>query len=304
MLRLRMSRRSSTLEYRDKAARTVGGAAVRSDHRSSRPLGIAAIAVAMILATSAQWASASASQPITAGFTNFRSGLAPLLNARTWILEGTKLANGACRYKNVNDESVVPPGGWEERTIALDPDGCRKLIEAGTPTDLSPGGGKGDAQASASVAADPSEAGRAGVQPLASGTKTAYIRIFWMDPANIKVNQDVTQVHWSYNGSTVSGAYANGYWSWFEPTHWAQYGSSLTAAYQSGNTSIKGTTTSDFFNSWFCRPLPIVYTHYYYVRMWGHKDGTATWSQSSDSIDECFPFHWDKLTAYGAFPGF
>jgi hypothetical protein len=38
--------------------------------------------------------------------------------------------------------------------------------------------------------------------------------------------------------------------------------------------------------------------------MWGHKDGTATRSQSSDSIDECFMFHWDKITAYGAFPGF
>lgn len=53
----------------------------------------------------------------------------------------------------------------------------------------------------------------------------------------------------------------------------------------------------------FCWPLPTVYTHYYYVRMWGHPNGTATWSQSSDSVDECFPFHWDKLTAYGAFPG-
>lgn len=41
-----------------------------------------------------------------------------------------------------------------------------------------------------------------------------------------------------------------------------------------------------------------------YVRIWGHKDETATWSQSSDSIDGCFRFHSDKITAYGAFPGF
>jgi hypothetical protein len=30
------------------------------------------------------------------------------------------------------------------------------------------------------------------------------------------------------------------------------------------------------------------------------RDGTA----SHDSIDECVMFHWDKITAYGAFPGF
>jgi hypothetical protein len=47
-----------------------------------------------------------------------------------------------------------------------------------------------------------------------------------------------------------------------------------------------------------------VYTHYYYVRMWGHNNGTATWSQSSDSVGECLPLHFDKITAYGAFPGF
>ncbi len=124
-----------------------------------------------------------------------------------------------------------------------------------------------------------------------------------MDPANIKVNQDVTQVHWSYNGSTVSSAYANGYFNWFTFTQWSKISSSLTAAYQSGNTSILGTTTSDH-KSTFCVPLPTTYTHYYYVRMWGHANGTAPWSQSSDSVDECFPFHWDKITAYGAFPGF
>ena len=123
-----------------------------------------------------------------------------------------------------------------------------------------------------------------------------------MDPVNLKVNQDVTQVHWSYNGSTVSGAYANGFFNWW--SGWSKIGSTVTAAYQAGNTSILGTTTSDYKNSNFCWPGPTTYTHYYYVRMWGHANGTATWSQSSDSIDECLPFHWDKITAYGAFPGF
>lgn len=278
---------------------------MKSNQNFARRLRVAAVSAAMILTMSPSWSGASASEPSLAGFSYFRTGLAPLLNARTSILQGTKLANGACRYKNVSQASVVPSGGWEERSIALDPDRCRKLLEAGTPTDLSPGGGEGDAQASASVAADPSEAAGAGVQPLTSGTQNAYIRIFWMDPVSLKVNQDVTQVHWSYNGSTVSGAYATGYWNWLYATGWLKAASTVTAAYLSGNTAVLGTTTSDFVNGTFCPwPLPIVWTHYYYVRMWGQRDGTATWSQSSDSVDECFPFHWDKITAYGAFPGF
>ncbi len=69
-----------------------------------------------------------------------------------------------------------------------------------------------------------------------------------MDPVNLKVNQDVTQIRWSYNGSTVSGASANGYWNWLIATQWSKIAGSLTAAYQSGNTSILGTTTSDFKN--------------------------------------------------------
>lgn len=168
---------------------------------------------------------------------------------------------------------------------------------------MTPAGTNGNESSNSVATPSPSGGAADALSALSSGSQTAYIRIFWMDPANIKVNQDVTQVHWSYNGSTVSSAYANGYFNWFTFTQWSKISSSLTAAYQSGNTSILGTTTSDH-KSTFCVPLPTTYTHYYYVRMWGHANGTAPWSQSSDSVDECFPFHWDKITAYGAFPGF
>jgi hypothetical protein len=262
---------------------------------------LVAISLGLILASAASW-SAAAAEPSTAGFSYFRSGLTPLVNGRKWILQGTKLADGSCEYKYVNDETVVPPGGWEERSIALDPARCRKLMEEGTPTDLLAASKGGDAGPSDSATAYPTQSG-GDVQALASGSQTAYIRVRWLDPINIRVNGDVTQIHWSYNGSTVSGAYANGFWAWNADTGWSMYAHSVTAAYQSGNTSVLGTTTSDFKNLTFCDPFPDVYAHYYYVRMWGHKDGTATWSQSSDSVHECFTFHTDTLSAYGAFPG-
>jgi hypothetical protein len=258
------------------------------------------------LAVSAPWSLTSASGPSTAGFSFFRSGLAPLLNAQSWILQGTKLANGACRYRNVNTETEVPKGGWEERTIALDPTRCRKLVEAGTPTTLSAGSDEGMASLSA-VATPPSPSGgnASAVQPNSiQSTQSAYIRIFWMDPINLKVNQDVTQINWTSNGTTVSNGSTNGFWNWLTTTHWQLLDDSATNAYGPGSTYFIGQTTSNFFNSWFCAPLPNVYTHYYDVRMWGHPNATATWAQASDTIDECAPFHWDKITAYGAFTGF
>jgi hypothetical protein len=119
--------------------------------------------------------------------------------------------------------------------------------------------------------------------------------------ANLKVIQDVTRVRpWSYNGPTRVLVPTARNWRTCTRTRIA---STVTAAYQSGNASILGTTKADF-KSTFCAPFRRPIPTYYYVRMWGHNNGTATWSQSSDSIDECFPFHWEKITAYGAFSGF
>ncbi len=135
------------------------------------PSGIRRTSSGMVLATAAPW-SAAAAEPSTAGFSNFRSGLGPLLNARKSILQGTKLSNGACRYQNVNDETLVPPGGWGERTIALDPVRCRKLIEAGTPTDLSPESTGGDLGLTESATAYPPESTEAAQALATSGTQT------------------------------------------------------------------------------------------------------------------------------------
>ena len=47
----------------------------------------------------------------------------------------------------------------------------------------------------------------------------------------------------------------------------------------------------------------VVHTYYFYVRMWGHPNGTATRDQSSDSVDECIALHVDIESAYGQWPG-
>jgi len=51
-------------------------------------------------------------------------------------------------------------------------------------------------------------------------------------------------------------------------------------------------------NSWFCQPQPTTWTYYFYVRVYGHANGTATISQSSDTVNDCLPLHVDVVTGY------
>lgn len=48
----------------------------------------------------------------------------------------------------------------------------------------------------------------------------------------------------------------------------------------------------------FCVGLPTTYIYYYYNRVWGHANGTATRAQSSDSIDECIILHSNVFAGY------
>lgn len=273
--------------------------------RRTRTASAVALAVAFVLTASAAWTSTSAVALNTAGFQHWRTDLAPLANAQTWIVQGRMLGNGACRYRNTNTEKEVPAGGWVERTVALDPIRCRKLVEAGNPTE--PSQRTTDQSASSSSVSSPAlTSDPAPEQELSIlSTQSAWIRSSWLDVANLHVNDDVTQVNWTSNGTTVSNGSSNGYFSWLQATGWQKLADSNTSTYGPGYSYIQGETTSSFGNATFCPwPLPDVFTYYFYVRMWGHPNGTATWSQSSDSIDECFPFHTEKVSGYGPFPGF
>ena len=61
--------------------------------------------------------------------------------------------------------------------------------------------------------------------------------------------------------------------------------------------AFRGQTRSTFKNSFVCSNPP-TYTYYLYNRVYGHKNGTATISQSSQTYDDCLPLHVFILTGY------
>ena len=120
-----------------------------------------------------------------------------------------------------------------------------------------------------------------------ASTKGAWQRVIWRDPVGILTTADVTQINWTYNGTTVSGGGTTGAWQLNTASKWQLTAKSLTQLYGPGSSYYRGQSTATFYNDFFCDPFPPVHTYYYYNRMWGHPNGTATRSQSSDSVDEC-----------------
>lgn len=181
------------------------------------------------------------------------------------------------------------------RTIAIDVAGCRKLVEEGTPTAFPI-----DATVSREITTvDGSRAGAV----VGASTKSAWQRVIWRDAVGLLVNAVMVQITWTYNGSTESTGSTTGAWQFNTATKWQLTAKTLTELYGAGSSHYRGQATATFYNGYFCNPLPPVYTYYYYVRMWGHPNGTATRAQSSDSVDECLPLHVDIESAYGTWPG-
>lgn len=215
------------------------------------------------------------------------------------MLQGTKLANGACRYKYPAGPQVIPADGWEMRTVAVDMDGCRKLLEEGTPSALTvsePAAGTTVTEQLPVITA-----GKAGttLQAAATSSRSAWQRALWKDPVGVMMTNDATQITWAYNGATVSSGNAAGWW--YNIPTWSRVSNSVTQGFFSG--AFRGQTVSKFQSS-FCQGLPTVYTYYYYYynRVYGHADGTSTRSESSDSVDECLPFFKYVQAGYGTYP--
>lgn len=262
---------------------------------SMRPRSVAYVLSAILLASLV--ARATPVSAIEQGWQHYRTGLAPLAGAKQWILRGTKQTNGACRYSYPSKPTEIPESGWVVRTVAIDVAGCRKLFEEGAPSAF-----LSDASATTETASVGGSSPSDGLIAAAS-TRSAWQRVIWRDLGGVLVNAVMVQVNWTYNGSSVSGGSTNGAWQLNTASKWQLTAKGLTQLYGSGSSYYRGQGTATFYNDYFCNPLPPVRTYYYYVRVWGHPNGTSTRSQSSDSVDECLALHVDIESAYGQWPG-
>lgn len=266
-------------------------------HRRNKGLFRAALGLLAVLLFPTAGAAATPQGVTDDGLSSRLQGLPPLIDGRTWIVQGTKLANGACGYRYPTKAAAIPTAGWEVRSIAIDMKTCRKLMEEGTPTSFAT-----DGAGVASVMSVVDDGSATSTQALTTSTKDAWQRVIWRDLPGLLLNADLTQITWNYNGSTVSGGVTVGGWSWNTATQWQLTAHSGSDSYGPGSSYYFGRTTSTFSNTFFCGGN-LVRTFYYNNDMWGHPNGTATRSQNSDTLNECLPVHIDIQSAYGKWPG-
>jgi hypothetical protein len=263
-------------------------------------------------ATILTFAGAPSAGAATPTFAIVQPAQVPLAGARTWVLQGVKLPDGWCRYSYPSQPVEIPAAGWALRSIAIDMRTCRKLMEEGTPTAAPPASDEqfrtiaqtigGDAPTGPSATASSALASGVTSALAVSSTKGAWLFIGYRDPVNLLLTADVTQINWVYNGSTVSSGTTTGVWKLFTPTNWHLDFKTLTQLFGPGASYYRGQTTSQMSND-ICPGDTLTYTKYFYNRVWGHPNGTATRDYSSDAVNECLPFGFDLQSAYGQYPG-
>ena len=209
------------------------------------------------------------------------SPVVSLAETRTWDLQGEKLKGGGCRYVDEEEVQEIPEEGWARITIAVDPTKCRKRMQEGTPTDSN------EFRKAAGIDAAPE-------QSLLASRRGAWQAVLFYDIANLHLTTQSTQIYWTYNGSTVSngtttaGCVRNYTW-------WTIDYCTPSQSYPAG--TYRGQSVARFHSN-FCVGLPTTYIYQYYNRVWGHPNGTATRSQSSDSNDECIILHSAVFAGY------
>jgi hypothetical protein len=242
----------------------------------------------------------AAEQPVT-GFQYLRVGSPALVDATRWVLQGKKQRDGSCDYQYPSQERELPENGWVLRSIGINTSTCTKLMEEGSPAEplalsADPAGGTSTSTSLPTL----SKSGSDNAQGLAAtSTRGAWQLVSWLDIASLKTSWDHTQIYWTYNGTSVLSGNTAGRWWWLDFTGWRLVaGSNVISQRFESDGAFRGQTKATMRNPTFCAPFPTTYTYYYYNRVYGHANGTATISQSSDSVNDCVALHVDIVTAY------
>jgi hypothetical protein len=218
----------------------------------------------------------------------------PLIMARQWVLQGTKTTSGGCSFSVPTEQTPLPESRWVVRSIAIDPDACTKLMEEGIPT-YDPPAIDGATFIDASQIQDDSDA-----LAIGGSTRSAWQWVGYKDIPGLTTTYDVTEITWGYDGSNVYSGSVKQYNAWWIYTGWEKVYAYKSGSLEPSGDYYLGNTWAKFKNSVFC-PGSTVYTYYYYNKMWGYPDGTATRSWSSDTINDCLRLFEEVYSAYGQY---
>lgn len=227
----------------------------------------------------------------------------PLLDSRLLTLKGQPTATGVCQFAFPvltlgPDEEVV-----QARQISTDYTDCTTVVEIGIPIGDAPdplAKTEGESETLEAVAEGGPQGGVDLVPPgelrreiaAASGTSSAYYRVWWEDIVNWRVNEAKSNIAWSYNGSCVTSASGSLTPYWLTTTGWTKTYSGVWIT--TGCSSRKVYSVVIYKNGAFCWPGD-VFTYYNNVTVRGTAtNGLSGWYDATwtDSPIGCPPLHF------------
>lgn len=185
-------------------------------------------------------------------------------------------------------ESTMPPDApegviYEERETAYDETNCTLTTESGKQLVPDPER-KGyvtedaevDALVSERVASFLGEVSTTPVvSPMASSTKSAYLKTYYEDAVTLDLNSVTARVKWTYNGScvTASSNHTASY-KWLTKTHWQKDYSTLTSKRTCGEAYTRA--VAHFSNPPGFLGCATTYTTHQPTKIAGQKNGSYT----------------------------
>jgi hypothetical protein len=206
---------------------------------------------------------------------------AQLLNAKTVMVRGTRLAAGGCQYSG---SASVAPGetAVEQDEIAEDPATCTMTLVEGRPATVPAAPNPpGTSTKSGHAIASPAPVGARSLARVSSTHSAGYSKTRFEDPVGIDVNSVKNAVDWVWNGSSVSNGSCSYAYGWLSGDGWGLHENNFFCRYDGSPLQLHSSSYVHYKNGIFCIGFD---TDTYYNRnnAYGQRNGTllGTWNTS------------------------
>jgi hypothetical protein len=227
-----------------------------------------------------------------------------LANSSRQTIQGTRTADGGCRWTPPALQLEPSQDVIESRQVSADWDTCTSVIETGTPVHASdpdiPDGSSENVSAGTDPESEPEpqpapcrpwlpcEMSSSQSESTTSSNPTAAGRMvaWWEDVVHLVVTKTRSHLSWSYNFSNVTSQHGYGSTAWRSRTGWSRTrASSLITPLRPWSTYSRVRTDAEYRNPWFCRN--VVYNDYDDVTVRGGREGRLRGSVGSSWSSHC-----------------
>jgi hypothetical protein len=215
----------------------------------------------------------------------------PLLDSYEITIQGTRTDGAAvvnipdtsdiytCEFPGPDLELAPDQQAVAAYLVSVDNSNCTEVVQIGTPASTF-----SDYSDMDTATQDPVDLTGTGMVSSASTTATAsrdsaatlysssaYFRVAWYDWLGWKVNEDRSNISWSWDQTCVRSSSGSGSWWWRSGTGWTLYSRDAYIYRYCSHSTVQ--TDATFRNGAFCWPRGVVWTYYRDVQVRGWYNG-------------------------------